>query len=60
VRICRCALGRPTLAGAVLVDAAVGADVVAAGESFFADKPVSATRGPTSGSLAFDSRLEGG
>jgi hypothetical protein len=34
------------------VDAAVGADVVAAGESFSADKPVSATRGPTSGSLA--------
>jgi hypothetical protein len=52
VRTCRCALGRPVLAGAVLVDAAVGADVVAAGESFSADKPVSATRGPTSGSLA--------
>jgi hypothetical protein len=52
VRTCRCALGRPTLVGAVLVDAAVGADVVAAGESFSADKPVSATRGPTSGSLA--------
>jgi hypothetical protein len=52
VRTCRCALGRPTLAGAVLVDAAVGADVVAAGESFSADEPVSATRGPTSGSLA--------
>jgi hypothetical protein len=52
VRTCRCALGRPALAGAVLVDAAVGADVVAAGESFSADKPVSATRGPTSGSLA--------
>jgi hypothetical protein len=34
------------------VDAAVGADVVAAGESFPADKPASATRGPTSGSLA--------
>jgi hypothetical protein len=34
------------------VDAAVGADVVAAGESFSADEPVSATRGPTSGSLA--------
>jgi hypothetical protein len=34
------------------VDAAVGADVVAAGESFSADKPVSATRGPTSDSLA--------
>jgi hypothetical protein len=34
------------------VDAIVGADVVAAGESFSADKPVSATRGPTSGSLA--------
>jgi hypothetical protein len=44
--------GRPALAGAVLVDAAVGADVVAAGESFSADKPVNATRGPTSGSLA--------
>jgi hypothetical protein len=52
VRTCRCALGRPALAGAVLVDAAVGADMVAAGESFSADKPVSATRGPTSGSLA--------
>jgi hypothetical protein len=52
VRTCRCALGRPALVGAVLVDAAVGADVVAAGESFSADKPVSATRGPTSGSLA--------
>jgi hypothetical protein len=35
-----------------LVDAAIGADVVAAGESFSADKSVSATRGPTSGSLA--------
>jgi hypothetical protein len=34
------------------VDAAVGADVVAAGESFSADEPVSATRGPTSSSLA--------
>jgi hypothetical protein len=34
------------------VDAAVGAEVVAAGESFSADKTVSATRGPTSGSLA--------
>jgi hypothetical protein len=52
VRTCRCALGRPALAGAVLVDAAVGADVVAAGESFSADKPINATCGPTSGSLA--------
>jgi hypothetical protein len=52
VRTCWCALGRPALAGAVLVDAAVGADVVAAGESFSADKSVSATHGPTSGSLA--------
>jgi hypothetical protein len=52
VRTCRCALGWSALAGAVLVDAAVDADVVAAGESFSADKPVSATRGPTSGSLA--------
>jgi hypothetical protein len=52
VRTCRCALGRPALTGAVLVDAAVGADVVAAGESFSADKPISAARGPTSGSLA--------
>ena len=34
------------------VDAAVGADVVAAGESFSADETVSATHGPTSGSLA--------
>jgi hypothetical protein len=34
------------------VDAVVGAEVVAAGESFSADKTVSATRGPTSGSLA--------
>ena len=33
-------------------DAAVGADVVAAGESFSAVKAVSATYGPTSGSLA--------
>jgi hypothetical protein len=34
------------------VDAAVGAEVVAAGESFSADEIVSATCGPTSGSLA--------
>jgi hypothetical protein len=34
------------------VDAAVGAEVVAAGESFSANETVSATRGPTSGSLA--------
>jgi hypothetical protein len=35
------------------VDAAVGAEVVAAGEvGFFADETVSATRGPTSGSLS--------
>jgi hypothetical protein len=34
------------------VDAAVGADVVAAGESFSADEIVSATGGPTSVSLA--------
>jgi hypothetical protein len=34
------------------VDAAAGAEVVAAGESFSADETVSATRGPTSGSLA--------
>jgi hypothetical protein len=34
------------------VDIAVGAEVVAAGESFSADETVSATRGPTSGSLA--------
>jgi hypothetical protein len=34
------------------VDAAVGAEVVAAGESFSADETVSANRGPTSGSLA--------
>jgi hypothetical protein len=34
------------------VDAAVGAEVVAAGESFSAIGTVSATRGPTSGSLA--------
>jgi hypothetical protein len=34
------------------VDAAVGAEVVAAGESFSADETVSATCGPTSGSLA--------
>ena len=33
-------------------DAAVGADVVAAGESFSAIETVSATCGPTSGSLA--------
>jgi hypothetical protein len=34
------------------VDAATGAEVVAGGESFSADETVSATRGPTSGSLA--------
>jgi hypothetical protein len=34
------------------VDAAVGAEVVAAGESFSAVGTVSATCGPTSGSLA--------
>jgi hypothetical protein len=34
------------------VDAAGGAEVVAAGETFSADETVSATRGPTSGSLA--------
>jgi hypothetical protein len=34
------------------VDAAVSAEVVAAGESFSADETVSATRGSTSGSLA--------
>jgi hypothetical protein len=34
------------------VDVIVGAEVVAAGESFSADETVSATRGPTSGSLA--------
>jgi hypothetical protein len=34
------------------VDAAVGAEVVAAGESFSAIETVSATCGPTSGSLA--------
>jgi hypothetical protein len=52
VGTCRCALGRPALGGAVLVVAAVGANVVVAGESFSTDKPVSATRGPTSGYLA--------
>jgi hypothetical protein len=34
------------------VDVTVGAEVVAAGESFSADETVRATRGPTSGSLA--------
>jgi hypothetical protein len=34
------------------VDATIGAEVVAAGESFSADETVSATRGSTSGSLA--------
>jgi hypothetical protein len=34
------------------VDAAVGADMVVAGESCSAVEPVSATHGPTSGSLA--------
>jgi hypothetical protein len=34
------------------VDAVAGAEVVAARESFSADETVSATRGPTSGSLA--------
>jgi hypothetical protein len=38
------------------VDAAVGVEAVAAGESFSADKTVSATRGPASGSLALISR----
>jgi hypothetical protein len=52
VRTCRCALERSAPAGAVLMDATVGADVVAAGESFSADKPINATRGPTSSSLA--------
>jgi hypothetical protein len=41
----RCGVGRQ-------VDAAVGADMVAAGESFSAVKTVSATCGPSSGSLA--------
>jgi hypothetical protein len=52
VGTCRCTLGRPALGGVVLVVAAVGANVVVAGESFSTDKPVSATRGPTSGYLA--------
>jgi hypothetical protein len=34
------------------VDATVGAEVVAAGESFSADETIIATHGPTSGSLA--------
>jgi hypothetical protein len=34
------------------VDASVGAEVVAAGESLSVDETISATRGPTSGSLA--------
>jgi hypothetical protein len=34
------------------VDVAAGAEVVAAGESFSADETISATRGPTSASLA--------
>jgi hypothetical protein len=38
------------------VDTVAGAEVVAAGESFSADETVSATRGPTSGSLALMSR----
>jgi hypothetical protein len=44
------------------VDAAAGAEVVAAGESFSADETVSASRGPTSGSLALmsGSRPSGG
>ena len=44
-RVRRCGVGGEA-------DAAVGADVVAAGESFSAGETVSATRGPTSGSLA--------
>jgi hypothetical protein len=55
VRTYRCALGRPAPAGAVLVGRWTpprGAEVVAARESFSADETVSATRGPTSGSLA--------
>jgi hypothetical protein len=45
VRTCWCSVGGQ-------VDAAAGAEVVAAGESFSADETVSTTRGPTSGSLA--------
>jgi hypothetical protein len=45
VRTCRCALGRPTFTGAVLV-------VVAIGEASFADETIGAIRGRTSGSLA--------
>jgi hypothetical protein len=44
------------------VDAVVGAEVVAAGEIFSVDKTISATRGPTPGSLALisGSRLSSG
>ena len=55
VRTCRCTLGRPAPAGAVLGDRwtrTAGVEVVAAGESFSAGETISATRGPTSGSLA--------
>jgi hypothetical protein len=44
VRTYRCALGRPTLAGQV--DAAIGAEVVAAGEGFSADEIVGAICAP--------------
>jgi hypothetical protein len=49
VRTCRCALGRPVLAGGQ-VAAVVGAEVVVAGEGFSADETVGATLGRTSGS----------
>jgi hypothetical protein len=55
VRTCRCAFGATGARWCGVggqVDATVGAEVVAAGESFSADETVSATRGPTSGSLA--------
>jgi hypothetical protein len=55
VRTCRCALGRPTLVGAMLVGRWTPPSVLRwwqLEKAFSADETVSATRGPTSGSLA--------
>jgi hypothetical protein len=50
--VCFGAVGARWCGAGGQVDATVGAEVVAAGESFSADKTVNATLGPTSGSLA--------
>jgi hypothetical protein len=55
VRTCRCALGRPALAGVMLVGRWTPPLVLRwwqLEKAFSADETVSATRGPTSGSLA--------